>query len=120
MRSLFILSLRQMLGGKKIWILGAFLCLPILLLAVTGLYLGLWQRTGIRDLAWVLALIYLWAGAALAPAGTLGWGGRALLLTDLNPLGDPSGSSLLAALPAALLTIAALRVVLLPGVPSRR
>lgn len=34
MRSLFILSLRQMLGGKKIWVLGVFLCLPILLLAV--------------------------------------------------------------------------------------
>ena len=34
MRSLVILSLRQMLGGKKIWILGVFLSLPILLLAV--------------------------------------------------------------------------------------
>lgn len=34
MRALFVLSLRQMLGGKKIWILGAFLSLPILLLAV--------------------------------------------------------------------------------------
>ncbi|MFT4538223.1 MAG: ABC-type transport system involved in multi-copper enzyme maturation permease subunit [Planctomycetota bacterium] len=34
MRALLILSLRQMLGGKKIWILGVFLSLPILLLAV--------------------------------------------------------------------------------------
>ena len=32
MRALFVLSLQQMLGGKKIWILGLFLCLPILLL----------------------------------------------------------------------------------------
>ena len=32
MRALFVLSLRQMLGGKKIWILGVFLSLPILLL----------------------------------------------------------------------------------------
>jgi hypothetical protein len=34
MRALFVLSLRQMLGGKKIWVLGAFLSLPIMLLAV--------------------------------------------------------------------------------------
>jgi ABC-type transport system involved in multi-copper enzyme maturation permease subunit len=34
MRALFVLTLRQMLGGKKIWVLGAFLCLPILLLLV--------------------------------------------------------------------------------------
>jgi len=34
MRSLFILSLRQILGGKKIWLLGLFLSLPILLLLV--------------------------------------------------------------------------------------
>lgn len=34
MRALLILSLRQMLGGKKIWILGLFLSLPILLLLV--------------------------------------------------------------------------------------
>ncbi len=34
MRALFVLSLRQMLGGKKIWILGVFLSLPLLLLAV--------------------------------------------------------------------------------------
>ncbi len=33
MKALFILSLRQMLGGKKIWILAVFLSLPILLLA---------------------------------------------------------------------------------------
>ena len=31
MRALFILGLRQMLGGKKIWILGLFLALPLLL-----------------------------------------------------------------------------------------
>ncbi|MCP3919021.1 MAG: ABC transporter permease subunit [bacterium] len=34
MRSLFVLSLRQMFGGKKIWILAVFLSLPILLLLV--------------------------------------------------------------------------------------
>ena len=34
MRALFVLSLRQMLGGKKIWILAIFLSLPILLLSV--------------------------------------------------------------------------------------
>ena len=34
MKALFLLSLRQMLGGKKIWILAVFLSLPILLLAV--------------------------------------------------------------------------------------
>ena len=34
MRALFVLSLRQMLGGKKIWILAVFLSLPILLLAL--------------------------------------------------------------------------------------
>lgn len=34
MRALFVLTLRQMMGGKKIWVLGAFLCLPILLLLV--------------------------------------------------------------------------------------
>ena len=33
MRALFVLSLRQMLGGKKIWILALFLSLPVLLLA---------------------------------------------------------------------------------------
>ena len=33
MRALFVLSLRQMLGGRKIWILALFLSLPILLLA---------------------------------------------------------------------------------------
>lgn len=33
MRTLFLLTLRQMLGGKKIWILALFLSLPILLLA---------------------------------------------------------------------------------------
>jgi len=32
MRALFVLSLRQMFGGKKIWVLGFFLSLPILLL----------------------------------------------------------------------------------------
>ena len=34
MRALIVLSLRQMLGGKKAWILGVFLSLPILLLAL--------------------------------------------------------------------------------------
>ena len=34
MKALFVLALRQMLGGKKIWILGVFLSLPILLLAL--------------------------------------------------------------------------------------
>lgn len=34
MRSLFVLSLRQMLGGRKIWVLGVFLSLPILLLVL--------------------------------------------------------------------------------------
>lgn len=33
MRALFVLSLRQILGGRKIWVLGAFLSLPVLLLA---------------------------------------------------------------------------------------
>jgi ABC-type transport system involved in multi-copper enzyme maturation permease subunit len=33
MRALLILSLRQMVGGKKIWLLAVFLSLPILLLA---------------------------------------------------------------------------------------
>jgi len=32
MRTLFVLSLRQMLGGKKIWIVGLFLALPVVLL----------------------------------------------------------------------------------------
>ena len=32
MRALLVLSLRQMLGGRKIWILGVFLSLPIFLL----------------------------------------------------------------------------------------
>ncbi len=32
MRALFVLALQQILGGKKIWILGIFLSLPILLL----------------------------------------------------------------------------------------
>jgi ABC-type transport system involved in multi-copper enzyme maturation permease subunit len=32
MRALILLSLRQMLGGKKIWVLGVFLSLPVLLL----------------------------------------------------------------------------------------
>ena len=34
MRALVVLTLRQLLGGRKIWILGLFLSLPILLLAV--------------------------------------------------------------------------------------
>jgi len=37
MRALIGLSVRQMLGGKKIWVVAAFLCLPVLLLALIQL-----------------------------------------------------------------------------------
>ena len=40
MRALFLLSLRQMLGGKKIWIVALFLMLPILLLGLVLLASG--------------------------------------------------------------------------------
>ncbi len=40
MSALFALSLRQMLGGKKIWVLAVFLSLPILLLSAVLLAAG--------------------------------------------------------------------------------
>ncbi len=41
MRALIQLSLRQMLGGRKIWIVVVFLCLPVVLLALIQLAGGL-------------------------------------------------------------------------------
>jgi ABC-type transport system involved in multi-copper enzyme maturation permease subunit len=62
MRALFALSLRQMFGGKKIWVLGAFLCLPIglllLILAAGGFDFPESEEVDIEGLA-MSAFLYI-------------------------------------------------------------
>ena len=81
MRALFVLTLRQMLGGRKVWILAVFLSLPtLLLLAVLGaggLRLSVDGENAYQTIAFTVFL-YMMYPQALSMLATLLYGGSLL------------------------------------------
>ena len=59
MNGILRLTFRQMLGGRRIWLLSAFLSLPILLLGAVLLSKGFFENEGAEDVAMALFLYVL-------------------------------------------------------------
>ena len=63
MSGLFRLTLRQMLGGKKIWLLGLFLSLPILLIGAVLLAEGFTEDSDAEEVAYAVFLYVIYPQA---------------------------------------------------------